>query len=143
MKRLLVFTIIPLVLSIGIMPALPYSDLIQDAEALKAQGKPIWRYGSATAGIVCGDRLCSESHQEEQTTDPIIPEIQQHEESTEEEMKMTESFTVDNFVGNLYLFTEGGYNSVFIPTGEGVIVFDAPVPNLSAKATLSAYGVEA
>ena len=35
-----------------------------DAEALKSKGKPAWKYGSATAGIVCGDRLCSEISEE-------------------------------------------------------------------------------
>ena len=31
-----------------------------EADATKAQGKSGWKYGSATAGIVCGDKLCSE-----------------------------------------------------------------------------------
>ena len=33
---------------------------VDDAAALKASGTTVPRYGSATAGIVCGDRLCSE-----------------------------------------------------------------------------------
>ena len=32
-----------------------------EADATKAQGKSGWKYGSATAGIVCGDKLCSEN----------------------------------------------------------------------------------
>ena len=31
-----------------------------EADATKSQGKSGWKYGSATAGIVCGDKLCSE-----------------------------------------------------------------------------------
>jgi len=34
--------------------------LIQDADAIKAQGKSVNQYGSKTASIICGDRLCSE-----------------------------------------------------------------------------------
>ena len=33
---------------------------LSEADAIKAEGKPAWRYGSATEGIVCGDRLCNE-----------------------------------------------------------------------------------
>jgi len=32
----------------------------EPADAAKAQGKSVTQYGSKTAGIVCGDRLCSE-----------------------------------------------------------------------------------
>ena len=35
-------------------------DMVQSAEALKGQGVPTSQYGSATKGIVCGDKLCSE-----------------------------------------------------------------------------------
>ena len=35
-------------------------NFLQPAEALKGQGVPTSQYGSATKGIVCGDRLCSE-----------------------------------------------------------------------------------
>ncbi|NND85810.1 MAG: hypothetical protein HKM23_00460 [Nitrosopumilus sp.] len=34
--------------------------MIEEADAYKSQGTPKWKYGSATANIVCGDRLCSE-----------------------------------------------------------------------------------
>jgi len=36
------------------------TNLVDDADAIKAQGKPTTQYGSKTASIVCGDRLCSE-----------------------------------------------------------------------------------
>ena len=35
-------------------------SLVSDSFAMKAQGKSVWKYGSATSHIVCGDRLCSE-----------------------------------------------------------------------------------
>jgi len=34
--------------------------MIEEADAYQSQGTPKWKYGSATAKIVCGDRLCSE-----------------------------------------------------------------------------------
>ena len=36
------------------------TNLVNDADAIKAQGKSTNQYGKATASIVCGDRLCSE-----------------------------------------------------------------------------------
>ncbi len=33
---------------------------VYEVDAEKATGKSGWKYGSATAHIVCGDRLCSE-----------------------------------------------------------------------------------
>ena len=59
MNGFLIFALIPLVLTIGITPALPF-DLIPEADALKAARVSQPQYGSATAKIVCGDRLCSE-----------------------------------------------------------------------------------
>ena len=37
-----------------------FSTIHMSADAAKAEGKSGWKYGSATAGIVCGDKLCSE-----------------------------------------------------------------------------------
>ena len=48
---------IPVLASILILGSL---GLIQDADAIKAQGKSVNQYGSKTASIVCGDRLCSD-----------------------------------------------------------------------------------
>ena len=73
-SKITLFVIIPLVLSIGVTPALLFADIIPEADALKAEGKPTMRYGSTTAGIVCGDRLCSEIEQTKQETP--VPEIE-------------------------------------------------------------------
>ena len=43
-----------------VLTAVIGTNLISDSFAMKAKGKPIWKYGSATSSIVCGDRLCSE-----------------------------------------------------------------------------------
>ena len=43
-----------------ILSSLVGIPLVSDSFAMKAKGKAGWKYGSATSGIVCGDRLCSE-----------------------------------------------------------------------------------
>ena len=53
MKSLLILALIPLILSIGIIPVLP----LNDAFALKSKGNSLPEVGS---NKVCGDRLCSE-----------------------------------------------------------------------------------
>ena len=40
-------------------------NILPSAEALKGQGVPSAKYGSATKNQVCGDKLCSEVNQEE------------------------------------------------------------------------------
>ncbi len=61
-KYLILFSFVPLILSIGIAPSLLFVDFSQEADASKAVGpKGAKSYGSKNAGIVCGDRLCSES----------------------------------------------------------------------------------
>ncbi len=47
-------------------------DMISDAEALKSKGTSTGKYGSATKGVVCGDRLCSEINQTETSNDNEI-----------------------------------------------------------------------
>ena len=85
-----------------------------DVDALKSKGNSLTETNSKK---VCGDRLCSE-------IDNITPQIT---ESTTPVEDMPESnYTITNFVGNLHLFTNGEYNSMFITTGDGTIVFDAP-----------------
>jgi len=63
--KFILVILIPLVLSIGTIPGLPF-DLFQEADATKSAGNDlpgrlaVKSYGSANNRIVCGDRLCSE-----------------------------------------------------------------------------------
>ena len=52
-----IFGILVAVIILSSLIGLP---LVSDSFAMKAKGKTAWKYGSATSGIVCGDRLCSE-----------------------------------------------------------------------------------
>ena len=54
--KLVLFAMIPLILSIGVTPVLP-SDFIPEADAAKAKGNSLTETNSKK---VCGDRLCSE-----------------------------------------------------------------------------------
>ena len=57
-SKIVIFALVPIILSIGIIPAL---NIIQEADA-QAQGpRGAKSFGSANDRIVCGDRLCSES----------------------------------------------------------------------------------
>jgi hypothetical protein len=71
----ILLTLIPLVLSIGIAPILPFVELIPEADALKSKGRSSTQYGSATRGIVCGGQLCSEVSTS--APDPLYERAQQ------------------------------------------------------------------
>jgi len=53
--------LIPLILSIGLASSISFFDLIQEAEGQAVGPKGAKSFGSRNAGIVCGDRLCSET----------------------------------------------------------------------------------
>jgi len=60
-KNFSIFFLIPLILSIGLVSSVSFFDFIQEAEGVPAEGTSSEKsFGSKTAGIVCGDRLCSE-----------------------------------------------------------------------------------
>jgi len=78
--KFILVILIPLVLSIGTIPGLPF-DLFQEADATKSAGNDlpgrlaVKSYGSANNRIVCGDRLCSELTSEVATT-KVSPYLQ-------------------------------------------------------------------
>ena len=53
--------IVAMTFSLGFTPGIELFGEIQEAEAAKAQGVSVKRFGSAMAGIVCGDMLCSDT----------------------------------------------------------------------------------
>ena len=67
---------------LAIIPLLTFAFTDFEADAAKGKGVPSSQYGSATKGIVCGDRLCSES-----------PSVEAPE--TEEEMIVDEEIMVE------------------------------------------------
>jgi len=79
-----IFFLIPLILSIGLASSISFFDLIQEAEGVPAEGTSSEKsYGSKTAGIVCGDRLCSEVEQVGETSSSSLPEVTEEEVSND------------------------------------------------------------
>ena len=65
-------------------------EILPQADALKGQGVPTNQYGSATKGIVCGDRLCSEVKAEEKAK-PKTETKKPEERKMKEEAKVQAS----------------------------------------------------
>ncbi len=119
--KLLIFALIPLILSIGIVPALQF-DVIPNADAVKAKGNPLTETNSKK---VCGDRLCSEPEKQE------IPEEIMEEKVVEDSMQ-EENIVYDDGMyqlvktaENVYSFgTSMGSFSLVIVTDDGIIIGD-------------------
>ena len=78
-----IFFLIPLILSIALISSISFFDLIQKAEGVPAEGTPSQKsFGSKTAGIVCGDRLCSEAEQIGETSSSL-PKVTEEEVSND------------------------------------------------------------
>ncbi|AFS83106.1 hypothetical protein [Candidatus Nitrosopumilus sediminis] len=71
-------------------------NLIPSADALKGQGVPSSQYGSATKGIVCGDKLCSEVEQEEKKVEKKIEKKAEKKEQAKTEKKESEKKKLDD-----------------------------------------------
>ena len=54
LRFILIFSLFGSVTMVILVDPIPYVD------AMKSEGTPTLKHGSATKGIVCGDKLCSE-----------------------------------------------------------------------------------
>ncbi|MGY5148286.1 MAG: hypothetical protein ACW9W4_09850 [Candidatus Nitrosopumilus sp. bin_7KS] len=68
------------------------------ADALKGQGVPSSQYGSATKGIVCGDRLCSEVEPVEKKIEKKVEKKVEPKEQVKIEKKESEKKKLDDKV---------------------------------------------
>lgn len=64
------------------------SNLFESAEALKAKGVSTNKYGTATKGMVCGDKLCSEVTEDEKKAEDE-KRLEEKIQQKKEEQKMT------------------------------------------------------
>lgn len=62
------FFFIPLILTIGILPALEFIQIIPEAEGQAVGPVSPKSFGSKNNAVVCGDRLCSQSEPETQAS---------------------------------------------------------------------------
>jgi len=119
--KLIIFALIPLILSIGISPALQF-DVVPNADAVKAKGNSLTEINSKK---VCGDRLCSELEKQE------IPEEIMKEKVVEDSMQ-EENIVYDDgmyqlvkIAENIYSFgTSMGSFSLVMVTNDGIIIGD-------------------
>ena len=120
-NKIFIIALIPLVLSIGITPALSF-DFIPDVEATKSQGTFLLKTGSA-GSPVCGDRLCSE---------PEAPKQPSMEEETVEDSMQEQNVVYDDGTFQLVQVTEDIYSfgttmgsfSLVMVTDDGIIIGD-------------------
>jgi len=120
LKSFLVFALIPLILSIGVIPAIPFVDIIPEADALKAQGTSFLRVGSA-GSPVCGDRLCSEIRESKQTSS-----MEEESASTQNQVVYeNDSYQLVEVTENIYSFGNpmGSFSLVML-TDDGIIIGD-------------------
>ena len=122
--------LIPLVLSLGIMPSIQ-SDFIPKAEALKAKGNSLTETNSKK---VCGDKLCSEisANKNQLKKSTIIAKKALFPSAMDytvigPEIDPEKGYAVIEIGDGLYWITDGVYQMMFLTTGEGVIVVDAPM----------------
>ena len=87
----------------------------EEASGLKSAGAPMLRSGSDTAGIVCGDRLCSETVPRPERAEPAEP--------AEAVAEPAEAQLVE-LAPDVYSYFLNGYNSLVVVSEEGVLVTD-------------------
>ena len=119
-----------LILSLAFIPALQ-SDVIQNAEGLKANGNSLPETNSKK---VCGDRLCSEifgtnnaSHSLKTNPEKKLFASAIDYTVTGPEIDPEKGYAVIEIGDGLYWLTDGIYQLMFLTTGEGVILIDAPM----------------
>jgi len=126
-----IIVLIPLVLSLGITSSLQF-EIIPNAEAIKSQGNSLTETNSKK---VCGDRLCSEipDDKKEIKTPAVMtakrglfPSAMDYT-ITAPEMDPEKGYAVIEIGDGLYWITDGNYQMMFLTTGKGVIVVDAPM----------------
>ena len=85
-------------------------DLFSQAEALKGQGVPSSQYGSATKGVVCGDRLCSEVEKEQPKK-----EVKSEEPKKTEEIKTEKKEAEKEKIAEKEAAAKQRYDEVTLP----------------------------
>ena len=129
MNHWLVFVFLPFIFSIGISSSLnlelPYAD------AVKSKGNSLTEINSKK---VCGDRLCSEKSEGIMIQSPSIKQSTKglfqstlDYTITGPEIDAEKGYAVIEIGDGLYWITDGQYQMMFLTTGKGVIVVDAPM----------------
>lgn len=112
------------VFAVAAVLAFAFAVAAEDAAALKSAGSPALRSGSDTAGIVCGDRLCSEAPREpaggERAAEPAMQEPADAEKAHPER----DGASMVELAPDVYSYFLNGYNSLVVVSEDGVLVTD-------------------
>lgn len=104
--------------------ACAFAVAAEDAYALKSSGSPALRSGSETAGIVCGDRLCSEVRAEAPAERAAgHADGLEAMEKAAEQMRMAGPALVE-LAPDVYSYFLHGFNSLIVVSEDGVLVTD-------------------
>jgi len=154
--KVLAIFLIPIILSIGIAPILPF-DFVQEADALKSKGNSLTETGSKK---VCGDRLCSETQNDNLyvSRDTAITELEKQElESTDIDLPLYPDqppihpkLLATNDLWSppaVHKVTEGVYsavgydiaNSIMIEGDDGIIIVDTLSTYEAAKEVITEF----
>lgn len=126
-----IILLVPLILSVGVIPSLQ-SEITPSAEALKSKGTSL---SETNSNKVCGDRLCSEIPSEKKEMKKpaamtakkgLFPDTMDYT-ITGPEIDPEKGYAVIEIGDGLYWIADGMYQMMFLTTGEGVIVVDAPM----------------
>jgi hypothetical protein len=60
---------------------------------------------------------------------PLLPQVKAKATPIDPQ----KGYAVRELKPDIYMITEGAYESVFVTTGKGVVLFDAPPPSLSTS----------
>ncbi len=112
--KLILFAVVPLILSIGVTPVLPF-DFIPEADAVKAKGNSLTETNSKK---VCGDRLCSELASKKSSI------LEDSENAPGTVVYQNGLYHLIEVSEGVYSFGNLIYLSLVIVTDEGAIVVD-------------------
>lgn len=126
--KIFFFALIPLILLLGIVSQF---EIIPDAEAVKAKGYFLTETNSKK---VCGDRLCSgisDTKKDPQKSNiavenKLFPSAINYTIAGPE-IDPQKGYAVIEIGDGLYWVTDGIYQIMFLTTGKGVILVDAPI----------------
>ncbi len=159
--NIMLLTLIPLILTIGIIPALPrvdadyMDDVNKDDIETQCRTGQVLVYSTIHNRYICTDESTAKRWvalgMAEIVGEPVMEEeesmMEEEESMMEEEMMPTsisdytkespvidpeKGYFVAEIADGLYWLSDGGYQVMFLTTGEGVIVVDAP-PSLGER----------
>ena len=112
------------VLAVAAALACAFAAAAEDASALKSSGSPALRSGSETAGIVCGDRLCSDPAEPAGDAERAAEKAMQEPADGEHAHAGQDGASMVELAPDVYSYFLNGFNSLIVVSEDGVLVTD-------------------